>query len=81
MFEVLQKHKTHNMIKTKKKDSQSKLGYSVTTVKREVNHTAKVVRNLPHVKERTRKVALRRLYRLHSSTKSNKAEAKKDERK
>ena len=81
VFEVLQKHKTHNMIKSKKKDSQSKAGHSVQTIKREVNHTAKVLKNMPHMKEKTRKTALQRLFRLHASTKSNKADAKKEEKK
>jgi len=43
VFDVLVKHKQHNKQIKKKKNSQSKLVYSVNPVRREVQRTAKVI--------------------------------------
>ena len=80
VFNVLLTHKNHNKIQKKKKNSQSNLSYSVHPVKREVGRAARILKNMPHIKEGTRKIALRRLHRLHASTYINKP-AKKDEKK
>jgi hypothetical protein len=62
---LLQKHKNHNRFTKKKKNSQSALLYSKNDLKKGMKRAGKIVKNLPHISERTRKIALKRLQRLH----------------
>lgn len=68
VFDVLQKHKSHNKISKRKNNSQSKLGWSHHAVKRDVNAAAKVVKGLGSINEKNRKIALKRVRRLHASS-------------
>ncbi len=78
---LLQNHKSHNKISKKKNASQSKLGASVTELKKGINRIGKVVKGLSFVNERTRKLALKRLQRLHVATRPTVKGAKKAEEK
>jgi hypothetical protein len=73
VFEILQKHKSHNKQLKRKANTQSKLGHSQHSVKREVNRAAKVVKGLLGLNERRRKIALKRIHRLHASNGNNTA--------
>ena len=79
-FKVLIKHKSHNKISKKKKNSQSKLSHSVHPVGREVNRVARILQRNPNLKDKVKRTALRRLQRLHATTYVNKT-AKKDDKK
>jgi hypothetical protein len=68
VFVILHKHKDHNYLSKKKKNSQSGLQHSTHLIRREVNRAARVIKNLP-VQEKIQKLALRRLQRLHATTK------------
>jgi hypothetical protein len=68
VFVILQKHKQHNNLKNKKKNSQSNSFSSTTEIRREVNRAAKVITGLSTLKDKTKRLALRRLLRLHAST-------------
>lgn len=65
---LLQKHKSHNKIAKRKNNSQSALLASRVVLKRGINRIGKVVKGLSNVTEKTRKTALRRLRKLHGST-------------
>lgn len=83
-FSLLQTHKSHNKISKRKNNSTSGAGYSVTPLRRGINRIGKVVKNLTHVSERVRKLALKRVQRLHVATRSHVkggAQAKKEEKK
>jgi hypothetical protein len=67
VFTILHKHKDHNNLRKKKKNSQSNLQHSTHLIRREVNRAARVIKNLP-VNAKIQKLALRRLQRLHAST-------------
>lgn len=60
-FSLLNRHKSHNKIAKAKKASTSGAVYSSQPVRRGVNRIAKVVKNLTHISERTRKLALKRV--------------------
>jgi len=70
VFDILYKHKSHNKVAKRKNNTQSKLGHSVHSVKREVNRAAKVIKGLPGLTERRRKLALKRIQRLHASNRN-----------
>jgi hypothetical protein len=55
-------------LKNKKKNSQSNSFSSTTEIRREVNRAAKVITGLSTLKDKTKRLALRRLLRLHAST-------------
>lgn len=80
---LLQRHKSHNKITKRKKDSQSGLFASKIVLRRGINRIGKVVKGLSGISEKTRKIALRRLTRLHVSTRPlvKGATAKKEEKK
>ena len=81
-FHLLNRHKSHNKIAKAKKASTSGAVYSVQPVNRGVNKIAKVVKNLTHVSERVRKLALKRVQRRHVASRTHvKAGAKKEEKK
>ena len=80
-FHLLNRHKSHNKIAKAKKDSPSGAVYSVQKVNRGVNRIAKVVKNLTHISERTRKLALKRVQRLHVATRSHVKATKSEEKK
>ena len=65
---LLQKHKNHNKITKSKKNSQSGLVASKIELKRGMNRIGKVVKGLSNISEKTRKLALQRLAKLHGST-------------
>jgi hypothetical protein len=65
---LLTAHKSHNKITKRKKNSTSGLLYSKSELRRGVNRIGKVVKGLSLVSERTRKLALKRLQRLHVAT-------------
>lgn len=69
VFDVLQKHKSHNKISKRKNNSQSKLGWSHHAVKRDVNAAAKTIKSIVNINEKNRKVALQRVRRLHATSK------------
>ena len=75
VFDILQKHKSHNKIQKKKNNSQSKLGHSIHSVKREVNAAAKTINSIVGLNARTRRVALKRVHRLHASNGNHTAKA------
>ena len=79
---LLQKHKTHNKIAKAKKNSNSGAVASRIVLKRGINRVGKVVSGLSNISEKTRKIALRRLQRLHVATRPIvKGTAKKEEKK
>lgn len=82
-FQLLQRHKTHNKIAKAKKNSTSGTVYSAQPVRRGVNRAAKVVKGLTHISERVRKLALKRVQKLHGGSRSHVkgAVAKKEEKK
>lgn len=82
-FRLHNSHKSHNKISKAKKGSTSGAVYSTTSVRRGVNRIAKVVKNLTHISERTRKLALKRVQRLHAASRTHVkgAAAKKEEKK
>ena len=65
---LLQKHKSHNKIAKRRQASTSKLNNSVVDLKRGINRIGKVVKGLSNISERTRRIALRRVQRLHVAT-------------
>jgi hypothetical protein len=75
VFDILVKHKSHNKQLKKKNNSQSKLGHSTHSVKREVNAAAKVVKGIAGLNERRRRIALKRIHRLHASNGNHTAKA------
>ena len=79
VFTLTLKHKRRNGIQKRKVGSQSKPGYSVHEVRREVNHTAKTIKALSWVDERERTALLRRLARSSRSMKSTQKGEKKTE--
>ena len=79
VFTLTLKHKRRNGIQKRKVGSQSKPGYSVHEVRREVNHTAKTIKALSWVDERERSALLRRLARSSRSIKSTQKGEKKTE--
>jgi hypothetical protein len=83
VFSLLQNHKSHNKISKRKSNSTSGLVYSNQPLKRGINRIGKVVKNLTHITERVRKLALRRVQRLHVATRSHVkgVAAKKEEKK
>jgi len=80
---LLQNHKSHNKITKAKKNSQSGNAIAKVELKRGMNRIGKVVKGLPYISERTRKIALKRLQRLHVATRPivKGAVAKKEEKK
>lgn len=80
-FVLLNRHKSHNKIAKAKKNSTSGAVYSAQPVKRGVNRIAKVVKGLTHISERVRKLALKRVQRLHVATKSHVKGTKNEEKK
>lgn len=62
---LIQKHKSHNKISKKKNNSQSKLGSSFVVLRRGINRIGKVVKGLSNISDRTRRLAIKRLQRLH----------------
>ena len=82
VISLLQTHKTHNKISKKKKNSQSGLLYSKNELKRGLNRVARIVKNVPTLTDRVRRLALRRLQRIHvASRQTVKGVAKKTEAK
>lgn len=80
-FQLLNTHKTHNKIAKAKKNSTSGTVYSAQPVRRGVNRIAKVVKNITHISERVRKLALKRVQRLHAASRTHVKGAKKEEKK
>ena len=80
-FSLLQSHKAHNKISKAKKNSTSGTSYSAQPVRRGVNRIAKVVKNMTHISERVRKLALKRVQRLHAGSRTHVKGAKKEEKK
>ena len=82
-FTLLTKHKSHNKITKRKKNSNSGLVYATNPLRRGVNRIAKTIKALPLHSERQKKLALKRVQRLHVATRLHvkKAAAKKDEKK
>ena len=68
-FNLLQKHKLYNKRRLTKKGGQSQAGpvYTVNRLGRGANSAGKSIKKVSHVSEANRKVALRRLARLHSA--------------
>ena len=64
-------HKPHHSIKKRKQNSSSKQGHSVLNIRKEVHHAAKTIKGLTFQNDKTKKVALKRLARLHSSLPSS----------
>ena len=62
---LLQKHKSHNKVIKRKDNSPSALYCSKMELKKGMRRVGKVVKGLPLISERTRKIALKRLQRLH----------------
>ena len=71
VFTLLQKHKEHNKVSKRNPKSQSALAYSRNDLRRGMKRLGKVVQGLPNVNERTRKLALKRLQRLHVAYRSH----------
>merc|ERR1712060_913341 len=67
IFTLTLKHKRRNGIAKRKAGSQSKPSYSVHTVRREVNHTAKTIKALSWADAKEKKALLRRLARASHS--------------
>ena len=65
---LLQAHKSHNKITKRKKNSTSGLQVSKVELKRGLKKIGNAVHGLSGISERTRKVALKRLQRLHVAT-------------
>ena len=63
VFSLTLKHKRRNGIAKRKVGSQSKPGYSVHEVRREVNHTAKTIKALSWADDKEKASLLRRLAR------------------
>lgn len=82
VFTLLHKHKSHNKI-TKKKNSTSGLVYSAQPLRRGINRIGKIIKGLPTLTEKVRRVALKRAQRLHVATRSHVkgVAAKKEEKK
>jgi len=82
-FTLLTKHKSHNKITKRKKNSTSGLVYATTKLSRGINRIGKTVKGLPLHSERQKRLALKRVQRLHVATRSHvkKAAAKKEEKK
>ena len=79
---LLQRHKSNNNITKVKKNSTRGSLASRVVLKRGINRIGKVVKGLSNISERTRKIALRRLQRLHVATRPTvKGAAKKEEKK
>ena len=80
---LLTKHKSHNKITKRKKNSTSGAVYSKTELKRGINRIGKVVKGLPLINEKTRKLALKRVQRLHVANRNQVkgVAAKKEEKK
>jgi len=80
---LLQRHKSHNKITKNKKNSTSGAVYSSQVLKRGINRIGKVVKNLTHVSERVRRLALKRVQRLHVANRAQvkSVAAKKEEKK
>jgi hypothetical protein len=83
VFTLLQKHKDHNKITKRKKNSTSGSGYARTDLRKGIKRIAKVVKGLPLTSERVRKATLRRLQRLHVAYRTHVkgVVAKKEEKK
>lgn len=83
VLSLLQKHKSHNKITKRKKNSTTGLVYSNQPLKRGINRIGKIVKNLPTLTERVRRLALKRVQRLHVATRSHVkgVAAKKEEKK
>ena len=79
VFTLTLKHKRRNGIQKRKAGSQSKPGYSVHEVRREVNRTAKTIKGLSWVDDRERNALLRRLARSSNAIKSTQSGTKKAE--
>ena len=65
---LLQRHKSHNKIAKKGKNSQSTLNVSRVELKSGLTRIARVIKGLPHVGDKRKNIALRRLERLNVST-------------
>lgn len=80
---LLQKHKSHNKITKRKKNSTSGLVYSRNELRRGINRIGKIVKGLPHLTEKKRNLALKRVQRLHVANRSHVkgVAAKKEEQK
>lgn len=80
---LLQKHKSHNKITKRKKNSTTGLVYSRNELRRGINRIGKIVKGLPSITEKTRKIALKRVQRLHVANRSHVkgVAAKKEEKK
>ena len=83
VYTLLQSHKSHNKILKKKKTSSSGLAASTVQLRRGINRVGKVVKSLSNISEKTRRIALRRLQRLHVATRPHVkgGAAKKEEKK
>lgn len=62
---LLQAHKSHNRITKRKNNSTSGSAYSRQDLRRGFNRIGKTIMNMPLQSERVRKLALRRVQRLH----------------
>ncbi|CDW81060.1 60s ribosomal protein l28 [Stylonychia lemnae] len=67
---LLQRHKSHNKITKRRKNSTSGAVYSSQVLKRGVNRIGRVVKNLTHISERVRRLALKRVQKLHVASRS-----------
>lgn len=67
---LLQKHKSHNKITKRRKNSASGLVYATQPLRRGMKRLGKIVKGLPVHSERVRKLALQRLRRLHVANRS-----------
>lgn len=80
VFSLLVKHKSHNKISKKKKNSTSGLLYTTNELRREVHNAAKAI-NGSVASEKTKKLAIKRLHRLHKANRPQIKGAKKEEQK
>ena len=80
---LLQKHKSHNKIQKRKKNSSSGLVYATNDLKRGMKRIGRIVKNLPQLTEKRRKLALKRLQKVQVANRSQVkgAAAKKEEKK
>ena len=83
VFTIIQAHKTHNKVAKAKKNTKSGAYVSKTELRRGSRRIAKAVNGLNGVNDRTKRIALKRLQKLHAATRPivKGAAAKKEEKK
>lgn len=67
VFSLTLKHKTHHRLTKRKQNSQSKISTSVHAIKAEVNHAARTIQGLTFQNDKAKKLALKKLQRLHAA--------------